>query len=755
MVETPEDITAQLGQYLNVNGVLNPHTALTTGDSFFNDGAAAADAALRSQIPGLTSTYLNPAILPATPTWTHANLLASFFNKNPVPDIDAIWAHYSQWLAQPAGLPPIFTVDDFATTADLNPAVNPNAQPVNGRLIFTVGCHSGLNVPNTLLLPDTPESQGTDVARRFRDWAQSYGAGAAAVYVANTGFGYGDTDVSDLSERLYDHFANNINSGGTVGEQWVRALHQYYSEPSSYDVIDEKVMVEASMYGLPFYTFAGTPQHTPPAVTPPTHGVEGGVDTAHLPAITDIHVQPSPATNGATLFSDPLKPDGTTFTQNGVPYTMGTLSVFYRPAQPTVSRDVTVPGTSAHGVWVRSLTTHTIDNMRPYKPFPLVHSGADKPYHDYPNIFFPAAAATVNRDVTFGAQHDTVVANLGRFFPNTATGSDPEKGNEQVVDSVGLDVGYSTSTDYTPPTILQTSAVLNTGAGTVTAFVRVSDAAGVARAAVLYHELGSGTWSVVPLDHASGDLWTKTFNETNPIQLDSEAMDVNGNGTFSANKAVNFSSVPDTAAGTPPAITITAPTTTPDTGGVFTLNQNVQAQFDCSSTVGIASCNGATDGGAPIQSGGRLDTSKPGAHSFTVAAEDVAGHAATKTVTYVVKIAFGGFLDPVNNPPMLNTTNAGSIVPLKWTLLDANGATYATMTAIQSISSKLVRCPDAMTDPVGNTSDIPIGTTGVAGVTAGVFHFNWATSKSWAGSCRKLTVLLADGSTPYANFQFK
>ena len=40
----------------------------------------------------------------------------------------------------------------------------------------------------------------------------------------------------------------------------MRALHQYYSEPSNYDVIDEKVMVEANMYGLPFYDFAGTPR---------------------------------------------------------------------------------------------------------------------------------------------------------------------------------------------------------------------------------------------------------------------------------------------------------------------------------------------------------------------------------------------------------------------------------------------------------------------------------------------------------------
>ena len=369
---------------------------------------------------------------------------------------------------------------------------------------------------------------------------------------------------------------------------------------------------------------------------------------------------------------------------------MGTLSVFYRPAQPTASRDVTVPGTVAHGVWVNGLTTHTLDNVKPYKPFPLVRSALDKPVRDYPNIFFPATAATINRDVTFGQQHDTAVVNLGRFFPNQT--GDLSKGTEQVVDSIGLDVGYSNSTDYTPPQIFQTSAV-QTGTS-ITGFVRVADASGLSRVAILYHETGDGTWHVVQLDHASGDLWTKTFTigSSSPIQLDSEAQDVNGNVGYSFNKAVNFSSVPDTA-GTRPTITIDAPLPAPGTGGTFALNQSVPAQFSCSSNVGIASCNGATDGGASIQSGGLLDTSKPGTHTLTVAAEDVAGHSATASVQYVVKFVFGGFDSPVSNPPAVNLVSAGSTVPLKWTLRDAAGNVYANMNAVQTIGSKQVRCP--------------------------------------------------------------
>ena len=46
LVETPEDINAQLQQYLDSQGHLTLQSAATTGDSFFADGAEKASAAL-------------------------------------------------------------------------------------------------------------------------------------------------------------------------------------------------------------------------------------------------------------------------------------------------------------------------------------------------------------------------------------------------------------------------------------------------------------------------------------------------------------------------------------------------------------------------------------------------------------------------------------------------------------------------------------------------------------------------------------
>jgi hypothetical protein len=320
------------------------------------------------------------------------------------------------------------------------------------------------------------------------------------------------------------------------------------------------------------------------------------------------------------------------------------------------------------------------------------------------------------------------------------------------VNSVGLDIGYSSSPDVTPPSITQVGAV-KTGTGTFTAFVRVSDASGLNRVAVLYNT-GNPDWGVQVLTKVPGsvDLWTATIttaSTVDSIRLDAEAEDNGGVVGYSFNKAVNFQSVVDT---TGPMITLDRPLP----NAVFTLNNQVFSSFFCSDPGGVASCVGKsnTDLGQPQPSGGAILTDTLGPHTFTVTATDLRGNTTTKTVSYYVLGIFG-FKPPIDNPPVVNVVNSGNTIPVKWTLKDANGNFYRSLSSVTSISSKAIKCLSATTDP-----DPDVTASGLAGLkydlTNEQFVYNWPTQKSWKGTCRRLIIgLVGNGVLPYADFQFK
>ena len=155
LVETPLDIQRQLKVYVDANGTLTAGSALTTGYDFLTDGASEVDAAADGARRRATPTRL------LDDTWTATTLKPLFVDK-PIPDsVLSVNAHYSHWLLQPAaGSELVSTAALPALPAD--PAVEP---AFARRVIFVMGCHSGLNVADTLLPGST--------SQRLRDWAQS------------------------------------------------------------------------------------------------------------------------------------------------------------------------------------------------------------------------------------------------------------------------------------------------------------------------------------------------------------------------------------------------------------------------------------------------------------------------------------------------------------------------------------------------------------------------------------------------------
>ena len=186
-----------------------------------------------------------------------------------------------------------------------------------------------------------------------------------------------------------------------------------------------------------------------------------------------------------------------------------------------------------------------------------------------------------------------------------------------------------------------------------------------------------------------------------------------------------------------PTIVLSAPAT----GAVYLLGQVVTASYSCvDGGSGIASCAGT------VANGARLDTSTVGVHQFRVTATDALGHTTTVTATYAVHYRFSGFLPNFVNPPKLNVAVAGLVAPVLFSLTGAQGLAIL---ATGSPVSRPVSCaatntalgPDVATTAlplVGLTYDRPLDL---------YVDPLWATPRTWAGTCRQLTMTLADGTS--------
>ncbi len=105
---------------------------------------------------------------------------------------------------------------------------------------------------------------------------------------------------------------------------------------------------------------------------------------------------------------------------------------------------------------------------------------------------------------------------------------------------------------------------------------------------------------------------------------------------------------------------------------------------------------------------------------------------------------FGGFKPPVYSLPTVNVVNAGSTVPVKFTL---SGATSL------SIDSQRVDCTTLV--PVGETPVAPAMPGGTVLTQSGnSYQFNWQTDAAWANSCRRLTLRIPAAADAVAYFSF-
>ncbi len=537
LVESKADIVKALDTFTSSNGQLDPATgssALVTGYDFLTDGAQSIAGSLKADGFPTSGTLISE-------TWTRQNLLDAL---STAPRVMSINSHFDHNRALPADQNAAGTQTNLVTVSDLPAPTTGGVDPLAKGLFFSMGCHAGLSVSD-IEVGASPDSV---------DWSQAF-SGRGAQWIANTGFGYGDTELVAYSERLMALFAKSLDVRGglTSGQALALAKRQYAATTQVWSPYDEKALQEVVHYGLPMYRI---PSSTPPAPVVPT--ASAATFAAQPVGIT---TQPDPRTGvpSATIDLDMTNVQKVTTSSAGSYYQLdgNTLQVKDRPVEPLSVANVAIAvndplsaGKVAHGALITALSSKDVPNFVPYKAQPVVDQTADERVPDpVGDAIFPSTLARVNRSTDgTGNTSATLLFSAGQFRP---TG--PDVGEQRLFNNATVQVLYGNGDDFVPPTINVTRGALVPVYGSGTAVT--SQTAGFAvdtdntarRVLVLFKGVAEQTWRRVDLVNtgtgAAGTHWTggavvpSTFDT---VEFFLQACDGNGNCSTSNNKASNF-----------------------------------------------------------------------------------------------------------------------------------------------------------------------------------------------------------------------
>lgn len=313
-------------------------------------------------------------------------------------------------------------------------------------------------------------------------------------------------------------------------------------------------------------------------------------------------------------------------------------------------------------------------------------------------------------------------ASNPRVITRTFTATDSAGNSASAVQTI-------TVADGTAPTISAPPAItVGTGPGAVSCDANISNATlGSASAA---DNCGGVTVTRSP----SGNIFpvgTTTVTWT--------ATDAAGN-TATATQAVTV--VDDTPPViTPPAnVVVYLPLNSPATSMVVNYPNPATATDNCGGSISI---------GYSPASGSVFSV---GTSTVTITATDSHSNSSTATFTVTVLYNFTGFFAPVDNLPTLNQVKAGQTIPLKFSLSGNKGLSIL---AAGFPASQQVSCSTNVPINDMEETDTPGNSTLTYDSGSDKYQYNWKTEKTWANTCRVLTVKLNDGSLHTANFKFK
>ena len=664
LVEDPVEIVASLNQFVASGGLLDlavapsdpAPAAEVLGYDFLSDSSTNIANELTSQGFSVASTI--------NETWTKADLEAAFDSASALVNSNA---HYDHTAALPAegNLSSVFT--DLYTVDDLDPV---GSSLYAGTLIYTMGCHAGLNAPASYLESSDPDY----------DWAQAL-LGRQAVYLANTGFGYGDSDFQAYSEELMALFTEQFATSNTVGEAFRNAQQAFAGQTPKWSPYHDKSLMEATLYGLPFYRLHESDVTPAPldTVTPATGGT--GLAEASVAASAPLTAGGGPVDDRYLIADD-------------------VLAVPFRPVQPLEFIEATSsdPNLRASGAIIEGGSTTDLADFDVLYARPIVYNEAAEPEYETLGAFPNALQAISNYDSPAGPA-DRLLLSRGRYFPDSRT--------QQRWESVDLTVYYVPDggiADVTPPRITSVSGV-ETSPGNVDFEVAAFDPSGVLRVLVLYKAEGvNGAWTPLELS-GSGGSWSAQVTGVGAGQdLDYWAQVLGGDGQVAT--STDKADLHDVLPPEPPDVVLTG---TVGSNGIFTTS--VAVSLTPPSNAPGSSLEISTDGGATFAPYvGAIDLGD-GSYEIVGRPVGVSASATSQPVTVDTTDPTITLVGPSGSPVIVAQ---GAAVPLEYFCADSgSGLAKCAGTVINgaSLDTGQVGVHEAQitaTDRAGNTSKVVV-----------------------------------------------
>jgi hypothetical protein len=536
LVETPEEIGSLLDAFLN-SSQLTAGKTLVVGYDFVQDVA--------TNICELMGRDLGNANLDCTligDSWNRTQFRDKQLSAEPPFKLQAINGHASH---ASEGVPvgaPVTARDVISGTADLT-----------GALIYSVGCHAGLNVPETSNFP-------LDLPQAFSQKRVNY--------AGNTGFGWGSRIGVKLSERLMQNYTQELLKGTSVsiGRALAAAKQRYYQESDSFSEIDEKVIQQVTFYGFPMYRlntgavlgdenpFPSATISSPfgganalanggSAVAPGPDGVAGfgtvsirvggaARQASDAAASFDYsrHTAPASAQDASAAgFTQVSTSWGTYYQLDG-----HTASQADGPIQPQVYADLIPPAGQRLRGAVFTAGRYITVPLDPVINAPLNEYITVTAEPDFRSAgYYPPLPFVLRGNDAISRTDSTLAVVLGQY--------DSASSVERLYTDVQYDVYFSALDDQSGPIITSIDGYYNTRTGQATFKVEVSDPLTVTRVLIAY-STGAGSWSSFDLTYNRASYkWAGALPGVRGAQYYVQAVDSAGNATAVTRKGGYFS----------------------------------------------------------------------------------------------------------------------------------------------------------------------------------------------------------------------